>query len=173
MAKSYTKRKTSPTVRDMAIVTDAASRYVHEWTRNETKSLLRTELLIIPADWGFQVGRYAVKSVDTAWDVYDAFNVQIGTFTNKRSAITWCLLYQTQKYKQSQRLLEQDSRLNKLTQDQTRYFYSKQRALSRKDMFAVDLYTARILKNMRPLEEARNDLEKTLNSAKYNKGIWD
>jgi hypothetical protein len=77
------------------------------------------------------------------------------------------------KWNQSKTLEEQDFRLGKYTQDQTNYMYRRQKAIANKDYFKVDVCDARLAKNQSLLQDAKQELEKTLLSAKYLKGIWE
>jgi hypothetical protein len=174
MAKSRTKRKLNrPEVREVIEMAEAASVYIGMWERTETQKILAREPVIVPTSWGFRVGKFSVKGNNGGWDVYDVWNQFIKSFTSKKSAIYWALLTITGRYVQSQKLYEQDTMLSKYTQDQTNYSHMKQRSLSKKDYFMVDICNARLAKNESVLEYARNELEKTLNSAKYLKGIWE
>lgn len=172
MAKSYTKRKFAE-VNQVKMVAEAASTYVRHWTQQEARKLLKQEILIIPASWGFQVGKYAVKTTQQGWRVEDPAGELINNFTSKRSAVSWCVLYQTNRFQISERLLTQDIRLSKLVQDQTNYTYNKQQARKKSDYFTVDVLAARLAETEGFLDLAKIDLEKTLNSAKYLKGIWE
>jgi len=174
MAKSRTKRKSSNiTVNDIKAVADAASNYVKHWTKHEAQRLAKETLVIIPASWGLQVGTYAVKDTNQGWRVENGSGELINNFTSKRSAVAWCIMYQTNRYGISERLLKQDNKLSKLSQDHVNYMYSKQQARKKRDYFAVDVVEARLIESSSHLEVAKNDLEKTLNSAKYLKGIWE
>lgn len=174
MAKSHTKRKpTKPQVKEIIEATEAASLYVGIWAKNETERLLKKEPIIIPTKWGYQVGKHTVKQINQGWDVFDCWGTFVNTFSSKKSAVYWCLLEQVGRILQSQKLLVQDTRLSKYTEDYSHYRHSKQKALQRNDFFAVDLCNARLAKTQSQLEDAKNDLEKTLNSAKYLKGIWE
>ena len=155
------------------VAIDLAAEYVRKWTKTETRKLIKSEPLLIPTKWGLQVGKYAIKSEDNLWRVYNDFNENHFSFSSKRSATVFCLLSQTGRYNQAQNLYNQDTKVSKLVQDKTNYSHSKNRALKRKDMFAVDVLTARLTDTDILLNLAKIDLEKTLNQAKYLKGIWE
>jgi len=150
-----------------------ASKYVSSWTKTEAQKLIKSELVIIPAKWGYQVGKYSVKNQTNSWFVYNEWNELIKEFSSKKSAVYWCVLAHTGRLTTSQTLLVQDTRLSKYIQDQINYQHSKQKAVSNGDYFAVDVCNARLAMLQSKLEYAKNDLEKTLNSAKYLKGIWE
>jgi hypothetical protein len=175
MAKSPTRKShiTNGQVVEAIVAVDLAAEYVKSWTKKETRKLIKSEPLLIPTKWGIQVGKYAVKSANYDWVVYNDFNELLDTFTCKKSAVLYSLLYQTGRLNQALGLRRQDATLSKLVQDKTHYSYSRQRAIKRKDMFSVDVYDARLTDNAILLETAKIDLEKTLNQAKYLKGIWE
>ena len=174
MEKSHTKRDQADiTVSDVKFAANLATHYIKHWTKNEAHRLAKQELAIIPAKWGFRVGKYFVKDTNQGWRVENPSNELINNFTSKRSAVAWCIMYQSDRFKISERLLAQDSKLSKLLQDQMNYSYSKQQAYKKRDYFTVDVIEARLAQTVQHLEYARNDLEKTLNSAKYLKGIWE
>lgn len=173
MVKSHTKNANNLTVKDVKDLAEQASKYVVEWTASHTRKLLDKELIIVPIGQGYLIGRYAVKPVGQAWLVYNYWGELINEFTSKKTATVWALLYQTGRLNQSQRILNQDRRVNKLAQDRAHYQYSLQKALNNKNHFSVDLYNARISSIQSSLEVAKDDLQKTLNSTKYLKGIWE
>ena len=174
MAKSFTKRKaTKPDIKEVIEITEAASLYVGIWTKQETTKLINRELVIIPTRSGLQVGKYTVKSAGTAWSVYNTWGDVVNSFTSKKSAVYWCVLAHSNRIIMSQKLYHQDERLSKYTQDHTHYLRTRKRAIQNGDYFTVDVCDARLAKIQSQLEDARNDLEKTLNSAKYLKGIWE
>lgn len=169
MVKSRTKRKSSDIdVKDIQTVANLATEYVRHWAKQEARQLVKNELVIIPASWGFQVGKYAVKEHFQTWEVRNTYNELVKRFTNKRSAITWCILEQSSLFKTSDRLLSQDAKLSKLIQDTANYNYTKQSAIKKRDLFMVDVLNARLAETAVLLESAKNELEKTLNSAKYS-----
>lgn len=173
MARLSSRKEAEISVQELELAAEAASRYFDHWAREETRRLLRSELLIVPADWGYQVGRYSVKNRQSHWQVVNVFNEHVANFTSKRSAIAWCLASQTNRILHEQRIIAQDAKLMKLLQDRAHYAYNMQCAVRRKDGFAHDLYEARLLDTEQSIESARNDLEKTLNQTKYYKGIWE
>ena len=172
MAKSRTKRKTIE-VDDVKALANAASTYIKHWAKEQAKQIANTDLVIIPANWGFQVARYSVKEANGCWSVYNKYDELVNSFTSKQSAITWCLLEQSKMYSKSERLLSQDIKLGKLLQDHINYTRNRQRAIKKQDMFTVDVLDARIAETLVHLDYAKIDLEKTLISAKYLKGIWE
>lgn len=173
MVNSRLKKEAKLGVDAVKSLAEAASKYVVEWTTSEARRLLRQELVITETARGYQVGKFTVENSGVTWIVNDQWGALINYFSCKKSAIIWCLLSQTGKLTASQKLLKEDSLVNKLSQDITYYTFGKQRALKNGDYFKADLCDARLTSTALPLSRARDDLEKTLNSAKYLKGIWE
>jgi hypothetical protein len=175
MAKSRTRKNpiTNGQMVEAIVAVDVAAQYIKSWTRTETRKLIKSEPLIIPAKWGWQVGKYSVKHAIDTWQVFNDYDELVSTFTCKQSAVTYSLLVHTGRFKQAQNLLRNDTTLSKLTQDKIHYVYSRNRAIKRKDSFTIDVLDARILDTIILLDLAKIDLEKTLNQAKYLKGIWE
>jgi hypothetical protein len=179
MVKSFTKNakkkptKDMPSANDVATITDLAQQYVQHWARTEAQKMAKDELVILPTKWGMQVGKYACKSKGKDWHVFDTFNDLIDVFTCKQSAVTYCILDQTNRFNMAWELLRQDTRISKLQQDKTYYASRKVKAAKSKDSLVMDVLDARMSEVDSLLNLAEQDLEKTLIKAKYLKGIWE
>jgi hypothetical protein len=175
MARSRTRKSriTNGQVVEAIVAVEAATEYVKSWTKTEAKKLLKSDPIIITAKWGLQVGKYKIKFENLVWNVYNEFDEVDNSFTSKKSATVYSLLTHTGRHNQARNLWLQDMKLSKLEQDKINYTYNKTHAIKRKDMFTVDVITARLTDNAIMLENAKIDLEKTLNQAKYLKGIWE
>jgi hypothetical protein len=167
------KKKVSPQQIDK--VADLVSGYVKIWAKSEANRLLNTEQvpLIIPTKTGYKVGRFNVElHPGPCWIVTDYHGEKPLHFAEKRAAVLYCIHYQLRKFKQAEDVLLQDRTFAKLHNDFICYVHSIKMAVKRGDMFAVDVAIARRDETKHKLEVARNDLQKTLNQAKYIK-IWD
>lgn len=176
MAKRPTKRKSTkskPDLKEVIEVTQAASLAVGLWTKQETTRLLKQEPIIVPTTWGLRVGKFSIKQDSMKWIVLNEWNEILNSFTIKKSAVYWCVLQSINRINQSKTLVEQDFRLGKYSQDQTNYIHNRKKALNDKDYFKVDVCDARLAMNESLLQDAKDELEKTLLSAKYLKGIWE
>lgn len=180
MAVSHTKRKSQNKKRaavraQIETAADLVSGYVKHWTRQEADRLLKTEStpLIVPTKTGWKIGRYEiVTQTQGYWTVFDSNKEHPLDFAEKRSAILYCISHQTRRYSLAQDVLLKDQHYAKLNTDYIYYEHCIRRASKRGDMFAVDALRARSDDTKHKLETARNDLQKTLNQAKYIK-IWD
>ncbi len=180
MAVSHTKRKSqnkkkAVTSSQVEKVADLVTGYVKHWTRQEADRLLKTENtpLIVPTKTGWKIGRYEIITQSQGyWTVVDANKENPIDFAEKRSAILYCISHQTRRYSLAHDVLLKDQQYAKLNTDFIYYEYCIRRALKRGDMFSVDSLRARSDDTKHKLELAKNDLQKTLNQAKYIK-IWD
>lgn len=180
MARSHTKRKYQN--KNKAVIksqletaADLVTDYVKQWTRQEANRLLKTENtpLIVPTKTGWKIGRYEIITQSQGyWTVVDGNKEHPLDFAEKRSALLYCISHQTRRYSLAQDVLLKDQQYAKLNTDYTYYEYCIRRALKRNDMFSVDALRARSDDTKHKLELAKNDLQKTLNQAKYIK-IWD
>lgn len=174
MANLLTKKdKHNITVEEIDHIATAASVYILGWAKKESQRLQKHELIITETKSGYLIGKQTITQLGTQWKVTNPFNDVIGIFTSKRSAITWTLLYETNRVRLASTLVVQDSRVNKLQQDLLTYTVKRQRAVKARDYFKVDLLDARSANVRAELTHAQDDLQKTLNSAKYLKGIWE
>ncbi len=173
MVKLHSKNDTDLSVDKIKNLADVASNYVVTWTQSEATRLFNKQLVIAETNNGYKVGKYDIKNAGSSWAVYDQWGSLVSYFTSKKTAVTWCLLYQTGKLTASQNLLKEDNLVNKLAQDITCYTFRRQKAVKRGDYFKADLCEARLTNITARLSRAKDDLEKTLNSTKYLKGIWE
>ena len=163
----------APSAKDVASITDLAQQYVQHWARTEAQKMVKDELVILPTKWGMQVGKYACKAKGKDWHVHNAFDELVDVFTCKQSAVTYCILDQTNRFNMAWELLRQDTRISKLQQDKTYYTNRKVKAAKTKDSLVMDVLDARMSEVDSLLNLAEQDLEKTLIKAKYLKGIWE
>jgi hypothetical protein len=180
MAGSRTKRKypnknKAVIKSQLETAADLVSGYIKHWTRQEADRLLKTENtpLIVPTKTGWKVGRYEIITQSQGyWTVVDSNKENPLDFAEKRSAILYCISHQTRRYSLAHDVLLKDQQYAKLYTDHIYYEHCIRRALKRNDMFTVDALRARSDDTKHKLELAKNDLQKTLNQAKYIK-IWD
>lgn len=177
MAASRTKRKLSTeqqlAASTLEVAAEIASQYIKEWTQQEARRLLKTQPLIVPTSWGYQVGRFKVKKLKHGhWIVQTEYNELISTFTGRRSAILYSVLHQIGRYHKAKEILHCDSAVSKLEADLAHYTHSIKRATERNDYITVDVVSARYYDTQHKLSQAQNDLEKSLNQAKYVK-VWE
>ena len=99
-------------------------------------------------------------------------NELIHIFVEKHSAIFYVLCDLTQRYNLARRLKTMDSSVNKLRNDIMHYESSIKRAKVNKKYDSVDIWKSRLYNANTELEIANQELQKSLNSAKYIK-YWE
>lgn len=180
MAKSRTSKQASHnkvkhTVRVAALdaAADLFSHYLKRWSKEQIQRLINAnQLPLIPIKDGLQVGRHRVKSYNKEWRLYNSCADVVNSFTSKKSAVLYSLMHQSHRYKTADEILAKDQKLSKLETDFQHYEYSMRRAAARKDYTSIDVVASRYYDTKIVLDEARNDLEKTLRMNKYLK-VWE
>lgn len=173
MAKLSTKNAKLSDKENAMAVANAAHAYVQNWARDEAQKLAKKSTCIIPASWGLQVGRFAVKQTGGTWTVYNCFDEAMDAFTCKQSAVVFSLLQHLNKINMARDLQNQDNAVLRIMQDLTFFSYRRAKAVKVNDGTVIDIIDARIQESNSKLHLAREELEKTLNKAKYLKDIWE
>ncbi len=180
MAKSHTSKQVNRTkvehltqLATLETAADIVSQYLKQWTKNEIRRLIHADTIpLIPVGNSLQVGRHRVKPRNKQWELCNDFSEVMESFTNKKSAVIYSILHQTHRFKSAEEILAKDKKLSKLETDFQHYDYSMRKAVARKDYMHIDVIASRYYDTKTVLEEARNDLEKTLRMNKYLK-VWE
>jgi hypothetical protein len=183
MAKSPTAKKSKikrQAVRQVKIelvetAADLASSYVKSWAKTEVNKLILDSAhpVIVPIKNGLQVNLHKViKHNNACWKLFNRYNEQIAEFSHKKSAVLYSILYQQSKYSSADTVLRTDQMLSKLEADFNHYSHNMHQAIQRKNHEAIDILAARYYDTQLLLNEARNELEKTLRMNKYLK-VWE
>ena len=172
--KSYTKNK-NKTLADQRIdfAADVTTQYLKYWTTNELKRLTLNESLpvCLPlGNRGFLIGYYKVLSINQyCWRVLDHNDELVNDFGRKLSAVFYCLTTQANKLNLAREILTADSQVSRLETDQENYANTRRISLKKKDYFRADLANMRYINTRYQLHHANEELEKTINTAKYLK----
>jgi hypothetical protein len=180
MAKSRTskranlnKAKQQVQIETVKTAVDLVSNYVKSWTQTEIKRLIRNgELPIVPLSNGLQVGRQRALYKNNTWGLYNVHNELVETFTSKKSVVLYSLLDQLHRYKTAEEILSKDKLLHKIETDFWHYNHTMNRAIKNRDFDTIDIIASRYYDAKIALDQARNDLEKTLGMNKYLK-VWE
>jgi hypothetical protein len=173
-AESSTKRN-KKTLADQRIdfAADVTTQYLKYWTDKELKRLTIDENLpvCLPlGNRGFLIGSYKVLSVGQhCWRVLDRNDELVHDFGRKLSAVFYCLTTQANKLNLARDIMTTDARVSRLEIDQDNYANSRKLNLKKKDYFRADLANMRYINNRYQLHYANEELEKTINTAKYLK----
>jgi hypothetical protein len=93
-------------------------------------------------------------------------------FTSQSSAVAYALCNQTGRVRMADEILAKDAKLVELQIKLANYQYNLSFARKKKDYWRVDLFSILTENVIMQLEDAKNQLQKTLNLTKYFK-IWE
>lgn len=165
MEKYSTKRKVDSEIDDFLD-------HVKEFATSELYDLLRRsqgDVIYSPDSRTYILGRYGIQSVeDGLWQVMTAFGEVEHVFCNKQASLLYAMAIMRNRYVLAERLRKTD---HAYLLAKSEYLHYRQR-LSRaqlNDDFKIGLYAAKITTAKSRLTNARIDLEKSLEMAKYLK----
>lgn len=152
---------------------DATTQFLKAWTDRELQDLVLNQKIpvCLPiGDRGFLIGRYRMYPVGKhTWRVLDNNHEFVHDFSRKLSAVFYCLTTQLNKLNLAREILTADTAVGKLELDQDYYMYSIKNYTKKQDFFRVDLAKLRYIQAEHELRFANQELEKTINTAKYLK----
>lgn len=184
MAKSLTKRKQRvkadpATTANVNQAIDAAVDYVKTWKRKELISLATnppTNALpvCIPVKKdAYVIGRHGLKKDNSVWTLHTQDFRESYEFVYRSSAVVYSICSQTGRRKLAQEILTSNQEILRLQTRLTefQYLFDKARRKKDKDYWRLDYYTIMIESAEFAVIDAKNELEKSINLAKYFK-IW-
>lgn len=181
MAKSSTKRKSKFKANPQQLVeleqsVNQAVKYVDTWKKRELESLLLNGKaavpVCIPIDKNtFAVGRYGVKKTGNLWVAIDSRDYNEYTFSRRVTAVLYALCQQTGHKKIAKDILNHDDNVIKLTDQLNIFVFHKESAMRKRDYWRHDHYYNMSTDIEFRLAEAKNQLEKSIDLAKYFK-VW-
>ena len=173
-AESSTKRnKKSLADQRIDLAADVITQYVKYWTETELQRLTVDENLpvCLPlGNRGFLIGPFKVLSVGKhCWRVLDRNDEIVHDFGQKLSAVFYCLATQDNRLNLARNILTADAEVSRLELDQDTYANTRRVSLKKQDYFRADLANMRYINARYQLDYANQELEKTINTAKYLK----
>ena len=115
------------------------------------------------------VGRYRVQKIDDrCWRVM-LNHQQLFDFFNRKDAIYYCIALHKQQTQLARDIQQCDSLLNRLEFDAALYRLRYKKAQQIQDSWGEEYYSARYTQTMDRIEQAKKELKKSLNLAKYIK----
>ena len=182
MAKSPTRKKSKAkaTPEHLAQVRqgiEKAVNYINDWKKRELHSMAMNQRTAIPicvpiSKTAYLVGRFGVKKIGSVWQVTDSRDMKELLFGQRSTAVAYTLCTQTGHIKLARQLMEHDAAVARLTEQLTAYSHKRICAQRKKDYWRMDHFDIMSATAEFQLEDAKNQLEKTLHLAKYFK-IWD
>ena len=115
------------------------------------------------------VGRYKVQKIDNhCWRVM-LDDQQLFDFFNRKDAIYYCIALHKQQTQLARDIQQCDNLLNRLEFDAALYRLRYKKAQQIQDSWGEEFYSARYIQTMDRIEQAKKELKKSLNLAKYIK----
>jgi hypothetical protein len=133
-------------------------RFAHSHTRAALKKS------IIPLDDGYLVfGQYVIKQTDNGVDVFQ-YDDQVGSFSSKKTAMSWCIAESCKQYQLSFDIQVLDSKKSQLFAD-----ISTRRRIGELSKYSntVELIETKLEPKIRYYNSVKAELEKCISSAKY------
>lgn len=185
MAKSPTKRKqrvkADPTTEaNVNQAINAAVNYVKSWKRNELITLAsnppkNTLPVCIPVKRdAYVIGRHGLKKDNGLWTLHTQDYNESHEFVYRSSAVVYSICSQTGRKKLAQEILNSNQEILRLQRrlQEFQYLFDKARRKKDKDYWRLDHYTIMMESAEFAVIDAKNELEKSINLAKYFK-IWE
>jgi len=115
------------------------------------------------------VGKYKVLKInDHSWRVM-INDQQLFDFFNRKDAIYYCIALHKKKTQLAKDIQQCDSLLNKLEFDAALYRLRYKKAQQMQDNWGKEFYSARYTETMDRIEQAKKEIRKNLDLAKYIK----
>jgi hypothetical protein len=145
---------------------------IKRFTQQELDTLANTpsELpFCYQLDKDILVGRYKVIRInDNCWRVMSS-DRQLFDFFNRKGAIFYCIALHKEKKQLASDIQQCDSLLNRLEFDAALYRQRYKKAQQKEDNWGEEYYSARYTETMNRIEQAKKEIKKNLNLAKYIK----
>lgn len=115
------------------------------------------------------VGHHRVVKVDErCWRVYER-GVQGFDFFTRKDAIFYCIALHKNQPQLAKEIYTKDNLLNRLEFDAALYRQRFKKAEAKNDDWGSELYSNKYIETMRRIEQTKQELKKSINSAKYIK----
>lgn len=109
-----------------------------------------------------------VKINDRCWQVFEN-NVHVFDFFNRKDAIFYCIAVHKRQLTIAKEIRDNDALLSSLEFDAALYRYRYKVAKAKQDDWNIELYSNKYLETMRKINLTKQELKKSINSAKYIK----
>lgn len=109
-----------------------------------------------------------VKIDDKCWRVFEN-DLAIFDFFSRKDAIFYCIAVHQRQLHIAKEIRDNDALLNRLEFDAALYRHRFKTANTRQDEWEMELYSNKYLETMRRIEQTKQELKKSINSAKYIK----
>ena len=173
------RRKKKLTTEQLQIIEQgitATVEYVNRWKERELFAMALNPTKELPvcvpiSKNAYLIGKFGVRKTRQGWVAKDSGNENEFHFCKRANAVVFTLCEQTGHRKIAREIQKHDADITKLTDDLNVYNTRKLSALNKKDYWRYDYFTIKAQSVEFKLEEAKNQLEKSMKLAKYFK-IW-
>ena len=173
--KKFVKKNNPATPKELQNVTNVATDYIKQWTRNELGKLQQSKdtSICIPVKNGYKIGLYNLRVYpNKICEVRDHNDELVHNFDNKIHAVLYTIYYIKKKYYLSDEILLLDKEINKNYTDMLTLRKGIARAALEKDYIALDSRQNRLEIAERELELARAKMAQIHRHAKISK-VWE
>lgn len=183
MAKSSTKRKykikpVPEQVEQLEHSIKQAVQYINDWQRKELLSIAINKqpgslpvCVPIKKD-AYLVGSFGLKRTGRLWEVTSPSNDKVLHFSRRLSGLVYLLCLQTNYGKLAREILQHDNKVVQLLENIELFKHGLEKSRRKQDWWRYDHFTNLLSNAEFRLEDAKNQLEKSIVLAKYFK-IWD
>lgn len=174
--KKFKIKKTAHEVQSVITEIDQTVQYVRQWQRDELARLLlktktQTPVCVKIDSNTYIVGRYAIKKQNNIWYSMDSRDETEYQFNSKLSAVLHALCDIKGRNELAKEILEYDNRVLKLSNDLEIYKHRRRTSYLKKNYWRSDYFKIREDSAKYQLVEAKKQLQKSIELAKYYK-IW-
>lgn len=173
--KKFVKKNNPATPKELQNVTNVATDYIKQWTRNELGKLQQSKdtSICIPVKNGYKIGLYNLRVYpNKICEVRDHNDELVHNFDNKIHAVLYTIYYIKKKYYLSDEILLLDKEINKNYTDVLSLRRGIELSCAAKDFNKADIKQAKLEIAEKRLEVAREKLAKIHRTAKFNK-VWE
>lgn len=182
MAKQSTRKKSGKKfppeqVDEIKQSIQRAVEYVDNWKRNQLINLALAPSKNLPIfvpvrKDAYLIGHFGLKRDNGLWEVCNTYTDETKIFNYRTSAIVYSICSQTGRVKLAQEIAKHDDKILRCKERVELFRLRKESAKKRQDYWRFDYFYIMCNSAEFELEEAKIQLEKTLNLAKYFK-IWE
>jgi hypothetical protein len=137
---------------------------LERWAEREFRRNVHTMIVNDELGGYIAFGRYHLRPLQQVFEVYASGNHLIGTFSNKRTAISWCVADKNNQLRLAQDIKNLDIKKQSLTAD---IYCRRQMAERSRDNKFSEVVLTKLEPKVQQHALVDQELEKCLNSAKY------
>jgi len=151
--------------------------YINDWKRKELVHLAlyksnKTPVCIPISKNSYLIGKFGMRKTESTWILTNLVEEKNYEFSKRSSAVLYAICYQVGRYKLANEIMLYDSDVLRLRDQSEILKYKLENAIAKKDHWRIDYFNILSTRASFRLQDAKNQLEKTTNLAKYFK-IWE